>query len=83
MSHDETIKKQLKLGVHHDAKVQSWKNEVESRKEAKNFLCEIEEKQCEPHEGESVDFSQGTLEANRSFTKKAFKKCATFIRKVS
>lgn len=32
MSHDETIKKQLKLGEHHNAKVQSWKNEVESRR---------------------------------------------------
>lgn len=79
MSHDETIKKQLRLGEHHDAKVQSWKNKVESREEAKNLLCEIVEKQCEPHEDESVDFSQGALEAYSSFTEKAFKKCATLL----
>ena len=79
MSHDETIKKQLRLGEHHDAKVQSWKNKVESREEAKNLLCEIVEKQCKPHEDESVDFSQGALEAYSSFTEKAFKKCATLL----
>ena len=37
------------------------------------------EKQCKPHEGESVDFSQGTLEAYNSFTEKAFKKCETIL----
>ena len=79
MSHDETIKKQLRLGEHHDAKVQSWKNKVQSCEEVKNLLCEIVEKQCEPHEDESVDFSQGALEAYSSFTEKAFKKCATLL----
>lgn len=43
------------------------------------MLCEIVEKQCEPHEGEFVDFSQGTLEAYSSFTEKAFKTCATLL----
>ena len=59
--------------------MQSWKNEVENHEEAKNLLRGIVEKQCEPHEGESVDFSQGTLEAYSSSTEKAFKKRATLL----
>ena len=45
MSQDQTIKTQVEMGESYDAKILSWKQEVESRELSKKLLSEVIEKQ--------------------------------------
>lgn len=47
MSHDQTIKKQVEMGQSYNAKILSWKQEVESRELSKKLLSEVIEKQSD------------------------------------
>lgn len=79
MSHDQTIKRQTKMGESHDAKILSWKQEVESRDQAKKLLSEVSEKQCQSNGEALVDVSKDTLQHYSTFTPKGFEKCATLM----
>lgn len=47
MSHDQTIKKQVEMGQSYNAKILSWKQEVESHELSKKLLSEVIEKQSD------------------------------------
>ena len=80
MSHDQTIKKQVEMAESYDAKILSWKQEVESRELSKKLLSEVIEKQS--NEG-IVDLSQATLQEYSNFSSKGFEKCVTLLEEKS
>ena len=67
MSHDQTIKKQVEMGKSYDAKILSWKQEVESCKLSKKLLSEVIEKQSDET---VVDMSWATFQEYRNFSSK-------------
>ena len=80
MSHDQTIKKQVEMGKSYDAKILSWKEEVESRELSKKLLSEVIEKQSDES---VVDMSRATLQEYRNFSSKGFNRCVTLLEEQS
>ena len=80
MSHDQTIKKQVEMGKSYDAKILSWKQEVESRELSKKLLSEVTQKQSDEP---VVDMSRDTLQEYSNFSSKGFNRCVTLLEEQS
>ena len=80
MSHDQTIKKQVEMGKSYNAKILSWKQEVESRELSKKILSEVIEKQSDET---VVDMSRATLQDYSNFSCKGFNRCVTLLEEQS
>ena len=80
MSHDQTIKKQVEMGKSYNAKILSWKQEVESRELSKKILSEVIEKQSDET---VVDMSRATLQDYSNFSSKGFNRCVTLLEEQS